>query len=55
MKKMQNLYFLDAIPLSAVLLRWIKSQLSSYEFMTDVQEVSQCFTNGRVLCFLINR
>lgn len=53
---MQKIYIiLDTIPLSAVLLRWIKSQLSSYEFTASIQEVSQCFTSGRVLCLLINR
>lgn len=49
------LYFQDTIPLSAVLLRWITSQLSSYEFITKIQDVSECFTNGQVLCCLINR
>ncbi|XP_055852122.1 F-actin-monooxygenase Mical isoform X6 [Episyrphus balteatus] len=45
----------DTLPLSAVLLRWIKAQLHSYEFVQNLNEVSDCFTNGKVLCALINR
>ncbi|XP_055902550.1 F-actin-monooxygenase Mical isoform X3 [Eupeodes corollae] len=45
----------DTLPLSAVLLRWIKAQLHSYEFVQSLNEVSDCFTNGKVLCALINR
>ncbi|XP_075163155.1 molecule interacting with CasL [Haematobia irritans] len=45
----------DTMPLSAVLLRWICAQLHSYEFTKDLKEVSDVFTNGKVLCALINR
>lgn len=45
----------DTTPLGAILVRWIKSQLKSHDFMEAVSEVEQCFTGGRVLCALINR
>lgn len=45
----------DVAPISAVLLRWIKSQLSSYEFLTNLENAAECFTNGQVFCCLINR
>lgn len=38
-----------------MLLRWIKAQLQSHDFTHDLKEASECFTNGRVLCALINR
>lgn len=45
----------DSMPLSAVLLRWIKAQLLGHSFSADLTEVSECFTHGQVLCALINR
>lgn len=45
----------DTTPLGAILMRWIKSQLKSHEFVEALHEVEQCFTGGRVLCALINR
>lgn len=45
----------DTLPLSTVLLRWIKAQLQSNEFAQDLNELSECFTGGKVLCTLINR
>lgn len=45
----------DTIPLGTVLLRWIKSQLIDHAFAQDLNEVAQCFTQGNVLCALINR
>lgn len=45
----------DSMPLSTVLLRWICAQLHAYEFTKDLKEVSDVFTNGKVLCALINR
>lgn len=45
----------DSLSLSAVLLRWIKAQLSTYEFIENIGEVAECFTHGQVLCCLINR
>lgn len=36
-------------------MRWIKSQLSSYEFLTNLDTAAECFTNGQVFCCLINR
>lgn len=45
----------DTLPLSTVLLRWIRAQLQSHEFSQSLDEVSECFTNGQVLCALINR
>ncbi|KXJ75667.1 hypothetical protein RP20_CCG011307 [Aedes albopictus] len=45
----------DTIPLGTVLLRWVKSQLKGNDFVQELSEASQCFTNGRVLCTLINR
>lgn len=45
----------DTTPLGAILLRWIKSQLKSHDFVDQLHEVEQCFTTGRVLCALINR
>lgn len=47
--------FSDIAPISAILLRWIKSQLSSYEFLTNIENAAECFTNGQVFCCLINR
>lgn len=41
--------------MGTVLLRWIKSQLKGHEFITNLTEVSQCFTHGQVLCSLIHR
>lgn len=41
--------------MGTVLLRWIKSQLKGHEFINNLSEVSQCFTNGQVLCALIHR
>lgn len=45
----------DTTPLGAILVRWIKSQLKSHDFMDTVNDVEHCFTGGRVLCALINR
>lgn len=45
----------DTVPLGVVLLRWIKAQLHSLEFTNNLVDVSECFTNGQVLCCLINR
>uniref|UniRef100_A0A1I8PQY1 F-actin monooxygenase n=1 Tax=Stomoxys calcitrans TaxID=35570 RepID=A0A1I8PQY1_STOCA len=45
----------DTMPLSAVLLRWICAQLHAYDFAKELKEVSDVFTNGKVLCALINR
>ncbi|XP_055384739.1 F-actin-monooxygenase Mical isoform X4 [Condylostylus longicornis] len=45
----------DTLPLSAVILRWIKAQLHAHDFMQNITEVSECFTNGKILCALINR
>ncbi|XP_058443082.1 F-actin-monooxygenase Mical-like isoform X3 [Malaya genurostris] len=45
----------DTVPLSTVLLRWIKSQLKDNEFVQELTDAAQCFTNGQVLCTLINR
>ncbi|XP_037823744.1 F-actin-monooxygenase Mical-like isoform X4 [Lucilia sericata] len=45
----------DTMPLSTVLLRWICAQLHAYEFTKELKEVSDVFTNGKVLCALINR
>ncbi|KAM7360809.1 molecule interacting with CasL isoform 2-T2 [Cochliomyia hominivorax] len=45
----------DTLPLSTVLLRWISAQLHAYEFTKELKEVSDVFTNGKVLCALINR
>lgn len=36
-------------------MRWIKAQLSSYEFLTNIENTAECFTNGQVFCCLINR
>lgn len=45
----------DTVPLSTVLLRWVRAQLQSHEFSHNLTDVSECFTNGQVLCALINR
>ncbi|XP_058822163.1 F-actin-monooxygenase Mical isoform X2 [Topomyia yanbarensis] len=45
----------DTVPLGTVLLRWIKSQLKDNEFVQELTDAAQCFTNGQVLCTLINR
>ncbi|XP_065354137.1 F-actin-monooxygenase Mical isoform X6 [Calliphora vicina] len=45
----------DTMPLSTVLLRWICAQLHAYEFTKELKEASDVFTNGKVLCALINR
>ncbi|KAL5285067.1 Mical family protein [Megaselia abdita] len=45
----------DTLPLSTVLLRWVKAQLHSYDFTQQLNEVSDCFLNGQVLCALIYR
>ncbi|KAJ6638608.1 [F-actin]-monooxygenase Mical [Pseudolycoriella hygida] len=45
----------DTVPLSTVLLRWIRAQLNSHDFIQNLTDVSECFTNGQVLCALINR
>lgn len=45
----------DSMPLSTVLLRWIKAQLMSQTFAQELVEASECFTHGQVLCALINR
>lgn len=45
----------DTLPLSAILLRWIKAQLHAYEFTQHLNEVSDVFTSGKVLVALINR
>ncbi|XP_055616904.1 F-actin-monooxygenase Mical [Toxorhynchites rutilus septentrionalis] len=45
----------DTVPLGTVLLRWVKSQLKDNEFVQQLGDAAQCFTNGRVLCTLINR
>lgn len=44
----------DTTPMANVLLGWIKSRLKNYEFISDIIEPSQIFTNGRVLCSLIH-
>jgi hypothetical protein len=49
------LVFTDTAPLGTVLLRWIKSHLKGLDFVNHLTEASQCFTDGRVLCALINR
>lgn len=36
-------------------MRWICAQLHAYEFTKDLKEVSDVFSNGLVLCALINR
>lgn len=45
----------DTTPMANVLLAWIKSHLKDQDFITDIIEPSQIFTNGKVLCALINR
>uniref|UniRef100_A0A1A9VGD2 F-actin monooxygenase n=1 Tax=Glossina austeni TaxID=7395 RepID=A0A1A9VGD2_GLOAU len=45
----------DSVPLSSILLRWVCAQLHSYEFVKELKEASDIFTNGKVLCALINR
>ncbi|XP_037893827.1 F-actin-monooxygenase Mical isoform X8 [Glossina fuscipes] len=45
----------DSVPLSSILLRWVCAQLHSYEFAKELKEASDIFTNGKVLCALINR
>lgn len=45
----------DATPMAHVLLGWIKSHLSDQDFVTSINEPSQCFTHGKVLCALITR
>uniref|UniRef100_A0A1A9ZWV1 F-actin monooxygenase n=1 Tax=Glossina pallidipes TaxID=7398 RepID=A0A1A9ZWV1_GLOPL len=45
----------DSVPLSSILLRWVCAQLHSYEFVKELKEASDVFTNGKVLCALINR
>lgn len=42
-------------PISQILLQWIKSQLRSYEFLSNIDNAAECFTNGQVFCCLINR
>jgi F-actin monooxygenase len=44
----------DTTPMANVLLGWIKSRLKNYEFVSDINEPSQIFTNGQVLCSLIH-
>lgn len=45
----------DVAPISQILLQWIKAQLRSYEFLSDLENAAECFTNGQVFCCLINR
>lgn len=45
----------DTLPLATVLLRWVRAQLHAHTFMEELTDVSECFTNGQVLCALINR
>lgn len=45
----------DSTSLSQVLLRWICAQLHAYEFTKELKDVSDVFSNGLVLCALINR
>lgn len=45
----------DTTPMAAVLLGWIKSHLKDQDFVASIQEPSQCFTHGKVLCALIHR
>lgn len=46
---------IETVSLNSVLLRWVKSHLKGYEFVHGISEVSQCFTQGQVLCHLIHR
>lgn len=45
----------DTTPMANVLLAWIRSNLKDQEFISEVVEPSQIFTNGKVLCALIHR
>lgn len=45
----------DHLPLSTVLLRWIKAQLHAIPFVQNLENISECYTSGHVLCALLNR
>lgn len=45
----------DTTPMANVLLGWIKIHLKDQEFADTLVEPSQIFTQGKVLCALINR
>ncbi|KAL7016515.1 hypothetical protein ACKWTF_010045 [Chironomus riparius] len=45
----------DTTPMANVLLAWIRSHLKDQEFISEIVEPSQIFTNGKVLCALIHR
>ena len=45
----------DTTPMANVLLAWIRSNLKDQEFISEIIEPSQIFTNGKVLCALIQR
>lgn len=45
----------DQLPLSTVLLRWIKAQLHAIPFAQNLEIISECYTNGHILCALLNR
>ncbi|XP_035900097.1 F-actin-monooxygenase Mical isoform X1 [Anopheles stephensi] len=46
---------IDVVPLGATLLRWLKGQLKDSGFVQELNEPTECFTNGKVLCTLIHR
>lgn len=45
----------DTTSMAIVLLGWIKSHLKDHDNVEEISEPSQVFTNGKVLCALINR
>ncbi|XP_037946356.1 F-actin-monooxygenase Mical isoform X3 [Teleopsis dalmanni] len=45
----------DTLPFGTVLLCWISAQLHKHDFVNSLKQVSDVFTNGKVLCALINR
>lgn len=46
---------IETVSLSSVLLRWVKSHLKGSDFIHNLTEPAQCFTQGQVLCHLIHR
>lgn len=46
---------IDSTPMAVVLLGWIKNRLKDQEFISNLVEPSEIFTNGKVLCALIIR
>jgi hypothetical protein len=45
----------DPTSMAIILLGWIKSHLKDHEDLEAISEPSQIFTNGKILCALINR